>query len=351
MLFPPQKPRFDAALEDAKSPRAPSRLLAAQALSRPPEGRRDAACAALRPLLADTEGAVRCLAIASLGELADTDALDAILQRFDDPLAEARELAVIAAGRIGGERAVRALRRALRDERPEVRFQAVESYAEASPEDAPALLAAMLSDGDAKVREHVLDTLGALDDITASDAIAAALEDTADAVRFAAALTLSHFGDARGAKVLSDSLGERDRVLSACEALAKLGGHAEVVTLAREPLAVIARKVLAPLVVKAAAAGALAAMGDPRGEAALREVLRAWRPDGRSYAAELAGRHGVLALAEELAALSEKPRGSDPVVVAHALARLAGQSEIAQRALASLAKRDDEVGRAARGEE
>jgi HEAT repeat protein len=345
MLFPPQVPRFDAALADAKSKRAPIRLLAVQALAAPPDGRRDAACEALRPLADDTEGAVRCLAIAALGELRDTDSIEALLAHFEDPLGEARELAVIAVGRIGGDRAVRALRRALRDERPEVRFQAVESYAEASPDDAPELLAAMLDDGDAKVREHVLDALGSLEDASVADSIAKALEDRSSAVRFAAAIALSRVGDARGVRGLIEALEEKDRVLAACEALAELRARESL-----EPLATIAKKLLGPLVIKAAAAGALAAMGDPRGEAALREVLGAWRADGRSYAAELAGRHHVVGLAGELAALSVKPRGADPVVVARALVRLAAQSEVAKRAVDSLSTRDDEVGRTARGE-
>lgn len=350
MLFPPQVPRFEAALADARSPRAQSRLLAVHALSTPPDGQRDAACAALRPLAGDTESAVRCIALAALGELRDADALDTVLAHFDDPVAEARELAVIAAGRIGGDRAVRALRRALRDERPEVRFQAVESYAEASPDDASGVLVAMLGDADPKVREHVLDALGALEDAAVAHAIAAALEDASGSVRYSAALALSRLGDARGVKVLVTALEDRDRVLSACEALAPLVADAAAASIAREPLAAVAKKLLAPLVVKAGAAGALAAMGDPRGETTLREVLRAWRADGRSYAAELAGRHGVVGLAEELAALSEKPRGADPVVVARALTRLAGESDVAKRAVAELAKRDDEVGRVARGE-
>jgi len=346
MLFPPQVPRFEIAVADAKSERAQSRLLAVQALSTPPEGQRDAACAALRPLVDDPEPAVRSIAIAALGELSDVESLDAVLAHFDDPLGEVRELAVIAAGRIGGDRAIRALARALRDARPEMRFQAAESYAEASPDDAAERLSPMLGDSDAKVREHVLDALGALEDDSVADAIAGALTDTASAVRFAAAIGLARIGDARGARVLIDALEDRDRVLSACEALAQLRAPD-----AREPLAAIAKKILVPLVVKAGAAGALAAIGDARGEAALREVLGAWRADGRSYAAELAGRHGVTALATELAALSEKSRGADPVVVARALVRLAPRSEIAARVVALLAKRDDEVGRTARGEE
>jgi hypothetical protein len=59
---------------------------------------------------------------------------------------------------------------------------------------------------------------------------------------------------------LVEALDEKDRVLAACEALAQLRAEA-----AREPLAELARRILAPLVVKAAAAGALAALGDSRG--------------------------------------------------------------------------------------
>jgi hypothetical protein len=345
LLFPPQVPRFDVALRDARSTKASTRLLAAQALANPPEGARDEACALLRVLADDPESAVRSLAIAALGELADTDALELVLAHLDDPVAEVREFAVIALGRIGGERAVRALARALRDARPEVRFQAVESYAEASPDDAPDLLVPLLGDVDARVREHTLDALGALAAPETADAIAAALRDATSGVRFAAAIALARLDDARGVAALVEGLEEKDRVLAACEALAQLRAEA-----AREPLADVARRILAPLVVKAGAAGALAAMGDPRGEASLRAVLGALRSDGRSYAAELVGRHRVVGLAGELVALLDRPRGADPVVVARALAALAPDSDVARAAVAQLSERDDDLGRAARGE-
>jgi len=345
LLFPPQVPRFDVALRDARSPRANTRLLAAQALANPPAGARDEACAVLRMLADDPEGAVRSLAIAALGELSDEAALELVLAHLDDSVAEVREFAVIALGRIGGDRAVRALARALRDTRPEVRFQAVESYAEASPDDAPALLVPLLGDADARVREHTLDALGALGDPATADAIAATLRDTTSAVRFAAAIALSRLDDARGLAALVEGLDEKDRVLAACEALATLRAEA-----AREPLADVARRILVPLVVKAGAAGALAALGDARGEEALRAVLTAFRADGRSYAAELVGRHRVATLASDLVALIERPRGSDPVVVARALAALAPHSDVARDAIARLSERADDVGRAARGE-
>lgn len=345
LLFPPQVPRFDVALRDARSPRASTRLLAAQALANPPPEARDEACALLRVLADDADGAVRSLAIAALGELGDAAALELVLAHLDDPLAEVREFAVIALGRIGGERAVRALARALRDARPEVRFQAVESYAEASPDDAPDLLVPMLGDADARVREHTLDALGALAAPETADAIAVALRDATSAVRFAAALALARLDDARGVAALVEALDEKDRVLAACEALAQLRAEA-----AREPLAELARRILAPLVVKAAAAGALAALGDSRGEEALRAVLTAFRADGRSYAAELVGRHRVVGLAEALVGLLERPRGADPVIVARALAALAPHSDVARAAVARLSGRNDDLGRAARGE-
>jgi hypothetical protein len=54
----------------------------------------------------------------------------------------------------------------------------------------------------------------------------------------------------------------------------------------------------------------------------LREVLRAWRDDGRSFAVEVVGELRVHELRPELDRLLLRPRGVDPEQVHAALARL-----------------------------
>jgi HEAT repeat protein len=353
-LFPDLTPRFDVALTDARSPRPRARLLAVQALGAPPPGQEDRAREALRPLVDDPDPAVRGLAVATLGELADAEALGAILARFDDPHGEVRELAVIAAGRIGGDRALAALRRTLRDARPEMRFQAVESYAEASPDDAAAAVLPLLEDPDRFVRAHTAEVLGALEADEAHGALAARLADADREVRLQAALALTKLRDplpARAAEVLRAALADRGAAFAALEALRRPPALALRDDALVDELARVARRVFAPLAVRAAAGAALVARGDRRGVQALRAVLRAWRADGRSYAAELAGELGVRELAAEVAALATRPRGASLVAVAAACRRLAPLDEAARAAAERLGARDDEVGRAARGED
>ena len=72
------------------------------------------------------------------------------------------------------------------------------------------------------------------------------------------------------------------------EALDAIG--ALQLTRLREPVAAIAQSVLKPLALKVAAARALCCACRTRvASAALREVLRAFRSDGRSYAVQVTG--------------------------------------------------------------
>ena len=107
------------------------------------------------------------------------------------------------------------------------------------------------------------------------------------------------------------------RVVEAAEALGNLGVEA-----AREPLAATAGRLFTPLLTKAAAGAALIRLGDPRGEDALRAVLRAFRPDGRPYAVLQVMQLKLAALRPELEALLERPRGVDRVLLRDALAAL-----------------------------
>ncbi|HEY8432936.1 MAG TPA: HEAT repeat domain-containing protein, partial [Sandaracinaceae bacterium] len=155
MLFPPQRPRFSAALRDvsAKTPRA--RALAAASLADPPEGREDEAKAGLRILADDPDPEVRGAALAGLGRLRDADALDLIVARFDDGDPVVRQIAIIAAADVGDRRAVAPLVRALSDERPDVRFQAAASLATLAPDEAARPLARLVEDPDPEVRAQL----------------------------------------------------------------------------------------------------------------------------------------------------------------------------------------------------
>src|SRR6185503_7859900 len=96
------------------------------------------------------------------------------------------------------------------------------------------------------------------------------------------------------------------RAFEAIAAIAALGA-----TERADDLAKVARAFLKPLELKAAAAAALAKLGDPRGVTVLREVVRAFRSDGRTYVAETIGMLGLVELADELVLLAERPRGAD----------------------------------------
>lgn len=343
MLFPQQRPRFSAALRDVGAKGARARALAAATLSDPPEGREEEAKEALRTLADDASAEVRGAALAGLGRLRDEGALDLVLARFDDGDPMVRQIAIIAAAEIGDRRAVDALEEALSDARPDVRFQAVASLATLAPEEAAGPLAALAEDPDPEVRAHLADALGSLERPEAREPLARMLKDASREVRRAAAIGLARAGDARGASVLVDALDDRERCFEAAWALGELR-----VEEAREPLARVAGSLLKPLAAKAAAAAALVRLDDPRGVPALRAVLTALRSDARSYAVQLVGELRLAELAGEVAALVDRPRGADPVVVAEALGRMAAESPRARSALAVLARRDDEAGRAAR---
>jgi len=342
-LFPPLRPHFGAALRDVASANPRARSAAAEALGAAPAGRAEEAKEALRPLVDDTSGAVRCAAIASLGRLKDAEALDDIVARFEDLDPTVRQVALIAAGDVGDPSVAPALERALKRDEPEVRFQALASLATLLGPDAIAPLSTCLDDDDAEVRAHLAEALGSLEVEAAVEPLAALLTDRAARVRQSAAMGLARCGDASGADELVGLLTDRDRAFEAAWALGELKVEG-----AEEPLARLAASVLKPLAVRAAAAAALVRLEDPRGEPVLRRVIRAFRSDARGYAAQLIGELRLASLAPEVAKLVDRPRGADPVVVVEALSKLAEVSEVAADALARAADRDDPAGRRAR---
>ncbi|MGE0790551.1 MAG: HEAT repeat domain-containing protein [Sandaracinaceae bacterium] len=323
-LFPQLRPTFEAALRDVTSKDVRMRTAAAKALGSNVEGREDQAKRALRSLLDDPSGDVRTAAIESLGRLRDRDALDTILARFDDGDPVVRQIAILAAGDIGDRRALQPLLRLLRHDAPDVRFQAVAALAalsreEVEPDEILDRFGELVTDDDPLVRENLADALGALEVKEAEPSLERLLGDEHMGVRRAAAIGLARTKNPAGIDELVKALSDRDRLFEAAWALGEIADPR-----AAEPLARLAKAFFSPLLAKAAAGMALAKIGDPRGIEALRGALTALRADARSYAAEVAGDLGLVELRPELEALSRRPRGADPEVVAAALAKLGG---------------------------
>lgn len=311
-VFPDQAPRFDVALRDAKSKNARTRAYAIQSLANPPEGMRDAAVDALRPLLSDDDLTVRYSALAAIGEFDDVESLPKILSFFDDKAPSMRELAVIVASHFDDERAKLAVRNALRSEHPEMRFQAVLMCTERNDADAADTLAPLLADPDTHVRAEVALSLAALHDPRCADALLQLLHD-------------------------------REQASDAAMGLAELGE-----TRALPALQSMSTKRLLPLHTHAAVGAARVMLGDRAGADELRGVLTAFRASARSYAADVAGIGSVIEVLPELERLVDSPRGADPRVVVKAIARLAQDHESAQTLLTKLGRRTDDIGHVAR---
>lgn len=343
-LFLPQlRPNLEAALRDVSADNARARAAAAETLGDAGGDEHDRAREGLETLAADKEAAVRFAALAGIGRIGDARALDAVLPRFDDEAPMVREVAVIAAAQLRDPRALPRVRRALADTHPQVRFQAVISLAELDGEGARVALFTALADDDAAVRGNAAAALATLDaDPATADRLAKLLRDPDANVRVEAALALAKAGDLRAAKELARHL-DNDRAFEVIEAIAALGARDRA-----DDLAKVARAFLRPLDLKAAAAAALAKLGDPRGAAVLRDIARAFRSDGRTYVAETIGMLGLVDLSDELVALAERPRGADLMVVTESLGKLLPVQPALRSTLELLAKRDDAVGDKAR---
>ncbi len=342
-LIPQLAPTFEAALRDRAARRAEARRAAAERLGRAPEGREAEAADALRSLADDANPTVRRAALVSLGRVGDRDATALVAARIQDGDPRVRQAAVIAAGALGGDELLSAIRTALESPFPDVRFQAAMSYVEAGGEGALSALTPLLDDTDPEVRSHAAEALGVLCDPAAADALAVLLDDPSPPARTEAALALARLRDTRATRVLRHAVHHPDWAVAAALALRDLGDDA-----ARDDLArVAAKKIVSPILL-AAVGGALARLGDPRGVEALRRALSAFRPYGRSLAAEIAGDERIVELVPELVALAKRPRGADPVILTRALSQLAKVSDAARAALSTLATGDGEPARLAR---
>lgn len=341
-FLPPLPPNFEAALRDVRAKDPKHRLAAAEQLANAPDERIEDAVEALSVLLEDASGPLRQAAVTSLGELAQPSSLARLLAAVDDAHSGVRQAAITASARVGGDEARDAIVALLDDERPEMRFQAVLVLALVAP-DGLGRLTSRLEDEDDEVRAAAAQLLGEHGVVEAADALATCLDDPKPHVANCAALALADLQDDRGVALLRKRVEDRGIGIEAALALGKLGAEE-----AKMELGVLVERYLAPLPLKAAAAASLHQLNDPRGVEGLRGVLTAFRADGRSFAAMLAGDLGIHELAPELAVLVGRPRGIDPGALAQALDKLAAKSPVAAEALARLTAGTGAMGDAAR---
>jgi HEAT repeat protein len=352
-MLPPLRMTFEAALRDAGSTDAAVRHRAAERLGEATAAEARAAVDRLLDLTGDDLASIRERAVDALGFVAERHsdeadllieevsvrAFEAVAAATDDPHSGVREAAIVALGRIGGAHAVDALAALVSSEHAEIRFQVAVSIAAISPAQAPGFIAPLLADDDPRVRANAVAALASTRAASIAELVAPHLDDANVDVRREAALALAEVNDARGVDVLIESLSNPERAIAAAVALGTLRAEA-----AREPLARIAtRRWFTSLHLRAATSAALAALGDERGVAGLRTVVRAIRSEARGFAAELAGRFAIAELTTDLAALVDRPRGADPGVVLSALAQLAAKDSTARGAVERAAAGDGET--------
>jgi HEAT repeat protein len=202
----------------------------------------------------------------------------------------------------------------------------------------------MLGDADPYVRASAVAAARCLppaDNLSAK--LRAALADPDIKVRRQAGITLATFADPAGTDALLDAIDDSELVLDALEAAPQLPDER-----VRERLAFKAGSVLGSRLIAAAAARALARLGDPWGTRCLRELLRGFRTHGRNLAVQTIGELQLGELAPDLVRLAQRPRAVDPSTLATSLSRLASKAPEAAAALRQLAARADEFGEAAR---
>jgi HEAT repeat protein len=325
-FLPPLPPTFEAALRDVRARGVDARIAAAERLGRPEQPDRARAATALRTLANDADARVRAAAIRALTELGDGGSLSLLTERLDDADPLVRELSVMAIAALGLEHATSTLLQALQSPHPEVRFQAVACYVETCEQPDLAAVTALLEDADAKVRAHAARSLGQVGVAARSVArvgdaarvaLLTALRDPEPTVTREAAIALARLGSEAGKDELSSALADPELMVDALDAIGELALRE-----AAPAIAPLALSVLRPWAVKVAAARALVRLRDPRGELALQQVLGAFRSGGRNYAVQVVGELRVTSLAPRLARLASRPRGTDPEVLAEALAAL-----------------------------
>jgi HEAT repeat protein len=345
LLLPQLPPKWSAALRDVQARKVEARIAAATRLAQPSDEREiEQALDGLGRLSTDVDARVRAAAVQGLAELADARTLPLLRPRLADSDPYVRELSALGLADLGWEVAAEPLLGALRSEHPELRFQALAAAAAGGDPQLTAHVMRMLGDSDAYVRASAVAAARELERSQSLSArLRAALDDPDIKVRRQAGITLATFADATGVDALLQAIDDSELMLDALDAAPELSDER-----VRERLAFMAGSVLGSRLNAAAAARALARLGDPRGSHTLRELLRAFRTQGRNLAVQTIGELELIELAPDLARLAQHPRAVDPVVLAGSLSRLAPKAPEAAAALRHLAARSDEFGEAAR---
>ncbi len=346
MLLPPRAPHFDAALRDAREASPKGRAVAALVLAQPPTGREREARLALAALVKDTEHDVRFAAMAGLGRIGDETVMTEIIAGIDDADPMVREAAVIAVGRIGGPNAHAALRRAAQSEHGEVRFQVPPALLELCGEEARADVVVLLADERSTVRANAVRALREMPEHPPTlTRMRRLLEDADREVRIETALTLAEWGEAAAGpelvRALDDSRMEDELTFAVLDAIGRLK-HRDAIAACHQ----LATAMLRSRPAKAAAAAALARLGDPRGATLLRGYLTGFRGELRDYVLGVVGALGLVELESEVLAFVAKPRGVELESIAAALEGLADVSERAARARDAVLREGGELAKA-----
>jgi HEAT repeat protein len=333
MFAAPQLPRtLEASLRDLGAQKPSVRASAAHDLARHEADAREQVIAGLGKALRDEAGEVRAAAATALADVQGVEALAELLVALEDPDGMVRQMAITALGEIGDPRATERLRRALSDSRAEVRFQAVIAYPRvcASRDAALEALLAATHDDDPLVCHIALrmsEELGEGEVDPRVLARARALVGKgAPEVRVASAILLAQSGDRVGAAVIGEvasgklKTSVREDEAAAVELSGTLGLTAARTGLEKRAFGGLLGLLRDPFAWHARVA--LARLGHER---ATKEILRELGDrdrDVRTLAVAAAGRAGLSAAKETIAAMRGDAGRADPDAVAEALAAL-----------------------------
>jgi HEAT repeat protein len=210
-------------LPSAAAPLA-ERIEAARQLARLSSGD-PRSVAFLKVCLRDRDPALRAAALTAFGAIGDSAHIEAVLDRFNDPVAEVRIAAVEAAARMPDPRVTAWLADLVkRDHQTAVRKIALTALTRMAPDDAVNHIVAALDDAAPEVRRAAVDALGALPAESAVGALLHAAMHSDPAVRAAAAKLLG-----RDARAMLPHLGgalDRSVTLEARAGIARLLGNA-----------------------------------------------------------------------------------------------------------------------------
>jgi HEAT repeat protein len=166
---------------------------------------------AIEPCIAElrkSSGNRRCDIIMLLGYFDDPQAVDVVLEFFDDTDKNIRDAVVCSLGHSKDPRIVPPLLKALQDEEPEVRVSALFCLENFSDPRAVEPLIAMLSDKDDSIRSYAAKDIGKQRDPRIFPALQGTLFNAKESqsVRYHAARSLGECGDQRALVALSDVL-------------------------------------------------------------------------------------------------------------------------------------------------